>query len=228
VTGVIVQPGDRQGITIANNRIEHLVQEAPSGFGPTVNGILLEEGSSADTTVTRNTITNLRSDLAPLGIDVQPDVDGLSVEENFISDVVAANRLGPYTGTTFAQGLSINAITVSGDGFDLTGNTIAGVESEDGFFGEDIKLEDGFPVDDITISGNNLLSAIGLNNANGSNPTVTAEGNYWGSAGGPFEIQGNEADGDVPTGSGQVDLDTVTPSAVTQNVDFDPFASSSQ
>jgi hypothetical protein len=58
----------------------------------------------------------------------------------------------------------------------------------------------------------------------------TAENSYWGSSGGPFEIQNNDDDGDVPPvcGGSEVDLDTVAASAVAGEVDFDPFATSSQ
>jgi predicted ribosomally synthesized peptide with SipW-like signal peptide len=231
VSGIIVDQGDHSGIDIFGNTIEDLFQTDDGSFA-TVNGIIFDADNSnpgllTDTTVERNRIRNLESTTAPLGIVVQHRVDGLTVEANTVSSLTADNSLGPGSFTTFAQGLSIDSPATTD--FDIVDNTIEdvvseGVDSGDGFFGEDIKIEPSADVSGIGVHGNNLLSAIGLNNANGNNPPVAAENNYWNSSTGPFVIQNNDDDGDVPTGSGQVDLDTVTASAVTPNVDFDPFA----
>lgn len=68
------------------------------------------------------------------------------------------------------------------------------------------------------------MAAIGVNNADGDNPDVTAKQNYWGNSDGPFVIESNDDDGDVPTPDhGEVDLDSVDASAVTENVVFKPF-----
>jgi predicted ribosomally synthesized peptide with SipW-like signal peptide len=227
VTGIIVGQGDHSNIRIVGNIIEDLFQDDDGSFA-TLNGILFDDasGTLTDSTVARNIIRDSESTTAPLGIVVQPDINNLVIGNNEISGLTADNSLGPGSFTTFAQGISIDSTSTAG--FDIVGNTIENVESNDGFFGEDIKIEPPSDVSGIDISGNNLLSAIGLNNANGANPDVSAENNYWGSSGGPLEIDNNEADGDVPTGSGQVDLDTVTESAVTKNVDSDPFATSQQ
>jgi hypothetical protein len=206
VTGVVVRSGDREGISITDNRIETLRQEAPDGVGPAVNGILLAEGSSTDATVTGNTITGLQSDLAPLGVVVQPTVEGLRVEDTLVADPVAANRLEPYDGTTFARGLSVDS--PGAVGFDVEDDTIRGVVSEDGFSGEDSKLEAGVPVTDLTVGGNNLLSA------------VVAETDDWGDPGGPVEIQTDGERGARPRRGGRERRD--------ENVDVDPFASGSQ
>jgi len=227
VSGIVVGQGDHRNVTIVDNVIEDLFQEDDGSFA-TLNGILFDTAGSGetitDTTVARNTIRNLASTTAPLGVVVQHEVANFLLSDNEITDLTADNSLGAGSFTTFAQGLSIDSPATAT--FDIVGNTIQNVESANGFFGEDIKVESSADVSGITVSGNNLLSAIGLNNANGANPTIDAEHNWWGDAGGPLVIQNNEDDGDVPTGSGQVDLDTVTESAVTQNVDFDPFATS--
>lgn len=228
VTGIIVGQGDHRNVSIVGNTVEDLFQEDDGSFA-TLNGILFDADDSSPGTVTdirveRNVIQNLQSTTAPLGIVVQHDVEAMDIADNVISGVTADNSLGSGSYTTFAQGLSVDSSSVTGLRF--VGNVVDDIVSEDGYFGEAIKLEPGVEVDGITVAGNDLLSAIGLNNANGSSPTITAEANYWGASSGPLVIQNNDSDGDVPvSGGGQVDLDTVTESAVTENVDFDPFES---
>jgi hypothetical protein len=231
VTGIIVGNGDHRNIRILDNVIEDLFQNGE--FPDSVNGILFDAdnnnpGTITDITVLRNTIRDIESTVSPLGIVVQHDVVDLTIEDNEISDHTAANGLGSGSSTTFAQGINIGSQSTTG--FEVVGNTIENVVSEDGFFGEDIKIEPTADVSGIDVRENNLLSAIGLNNADGANAEVTAENNYWGSMSGPFVIENNDDDGDVPTpGPGsETDLDMEPASAVTENVDFDPFATSSQ
>ena len=228
VTGIVVGQGDHRNVSVVGNTIEDLFQTDDGSFA-TLNGILFDADNSSpgtvtDTRVERNVLQNLQSTTAPLGIVVQHDVESMDIADNVVSGLTADNSLGDGSFTTFAQGLSVDSTAITGMRF--VGNVVEDVVSEDGFFGEDIKLEAGVEVGGITIEGNDLLSAIGLNNADGANPTVTAEGNYWGASGGPLVIQNNSDSGTVPvSGGGTVDLDTVTESAVTENVDFDPFAS---
>ncbi|MFC4405375.1 hypothetical protein [Haloarchaeobius iranensis] len=225
VTGIIVGQGDHRNVSIVGNTVEDLFQDDDGSFA-TLNGILFDADNSSPGTITdvrveRNVLQDLESTTAPLGIVVQHDVASMDIADNVISGLTADNSLGPGSYTTFAQGLSVDSTAITGMRF--VGNFVEDVVSEDGFFGEAIKLEPGAAVDGITVAGNDLLSAIGLNNANGGNPTVTAGNNYWGDAGGPLVIVNNDDDGDVPTsGAGNVDLGTVTESAVTENVDFDP------
>ncbi|WP_440990695.1 SipW-dependent-type signal peptide-containing protein [Haloarchaeobius baliensis] len=229
VTGIVVGNGDHRNVSIVGNTIEDLYQTDDGSFA-TLNGILFDAagspGTVTDTRIERNVVQNLQSTTAPLGIVVQHTVESMEIADNVVSGLTADNSLGPGSFTTFAQGLSVDSTSITGMRF--VGNVVEDVVSEDGFFGEAIKLEPGVEVGGITIQGNDLLSAIGLNNADGANPTVTAEGNYWGASGGPLVIQNNSDSGTVPvSGGGSVDLDTVTESAVTENVDFEPFESGS-
>lgn len=227
VSGIVVGQGDHRNVGIVGNTVEDLFQTDDGSFA-TLNGILFDAddsdpGTVTDTRVERNVLQDLESTTAPLGIVVQHDVAAMDIADNTISGLTADNSLGPGSFTTFAQGLSVDSTSITGMRF--VGNVVEDVVSVDGFFAEAIKIEPGVEVGGITVAGNDLLSAFGLNNANGANPTVTAEDNYWGDAGGPLVVLNNDDDGDVPVGGGgDVDLGTVTESAVTENVDFDPFA----
>ena len=231
VTGIIIGQGDHEDIEIYGNTIEDLEQTDDGSFA-TLNGILFDAdnedpGTITDVRIADNDIRNLDSTTAPLGIVVQHNAESVTIEENHIENLTADNSFGPGSFTTFAQGISIDS--PSTDDFDIEDNTIEEVVSNDGFFGEDIKIEDGVEVSGIEILDNNLLSAIGLNNADGNNPIIEAENNFWNDDDGPFVIESNDDDGDVPVpGGGEVDLDTIDASAVTENVDFTPAASSSQ
>ena len=231
VTGIIVGQGNHDDIEIYGNTIEDLEQTDDGSFA-TLNGILFDADNEDPGTITNvevsdNDIRDLESTTAPLGIVVQHNAESVTIEENHVEELTADNDFGPGSFTTFAQGISIDS--PSTDDFDIEDNTIEKVVSNDGFFGEDIKIEPGADVSGIEIHENNLLSAIGLNNANGNNPEVEAEDNFWNDDDGPFVIENNADDGDVPVpGGGEVDLDTVDASAVTENVDFNPAASSSQ
>ena len=240
VTGILVGQGDHDDIEIYDNTIEDLEQTDDGNFA-TVNGILFDAanedpGTITDVLVEDNDIRDLESTTAPLGIVIQQNTEHVTLRDNNISDLTADNDFGPGSFTTFAQGISIGIapgegpiVDVEAEDFDIDDNEIEDVVSNDGFFGEDIKIEPGVDVSGIEINDNNLLSEIGLNNADGNNPDVEAEDNFWNDDDGPFVIESNDDDGDVPVpGGGQVDLDTVDGSAVTENVDFDPFASSSQ
>ncbi|MFW6320331.1 MAG: hypothetical protein ACOC0Z_00640 [Halohasta sp.] len=227
VTGILISPGDHEEIRIDDNTIEDLEQTDDGGFA-TLNGILFDAeaedpGTLTDVTVKDNKLRNLDSTTGSLGIVVQHDVDGMKIKDNRIKNVVADNDFGPGDETTFAQGISIDS--PSTEEFDIVDNTIWDIESNDGFFGEDIKIESEADVGGIHVRNNNLLSAIGLNNADGDNPDVDAEDNYWGGDDGPLVIESNDDDGDVMTADDdEVDLDDVDESAVTENVDFEPFA----
>lgn len=76
VTGIVVRQGDHDGIGLTNNVVQNLDQETTedSGF-PTVNGVLFDADNSSTRTITNtavnnNTIRDIESDVAPLGIVV--------------------------------------------------------------------------------------------------------------------------------------------------------------
>jgi len=229
VAGINVGNGSHQNIRIVGNVVENLRQEIgeASQFGPTVNGILFDADTSSDTltnaTVANNIISGLESDYAPLGIVLQHNVNNVAIENNEISDVTAAHSLdsddtddnqGEFT--TFAQG--INIASGSTANLRITGNVIAeSVTSEDGFWGEAIKI-DGNDVSGISISQNDLLSPFGITNA--ASGTVDAENNYWNSSTGPNTNQNQSSD---PT----LDVRPSTASVALGPIDADPFLTSS-
>ena len=229
VTGINIGTGSHQNIRIVGNTVENLRQEIgeASQFRPTVNGILFDAGSSSDTltnaTVANNTISGLESDYAPLGIVLQHNADNVAIENNNVSDVTAAHRLDSNDGddnqgefTTFAQG--INIASGSTANLSITGNVIAeSVTSEDGFWGEAIKIG-GSDVSGISINRNDLLSPFGITNA--APGTVDAENNYWNSSSGPNTNQAQNSD---PT----LDARPSAASVALGAVDADPFLTSS-
>ncbi|RLM45012.1 hypothetical protein DVK00_11235 [Haloarcula sp. Atlit-47R] len=228
VTGVVVGQGDHAGIEIVNNTIQNLDQETTedSGF-PTVNGILFDAdnsgpGTVSDTTVNNNTIRDIESDIAPLGIVVQHETDGVDINNNEIRDLVAADDTDSDPsddvdfGFTFAQGINIASPATSET--TLAHNIIEDVTSAETILPEAIKVDgDG---GGLTVRANQLLVAVGLNNRNGtdngnrdpsSDPQVDAKNNYWGSPEGPEEADFNQ------------DADDDDRSDVVGNVAFEPF-----
>ncbi|NLV07607.1 hypothetical protein GOC83_15850 [Haloarcula rubripromontorii] len=228
VTGVVVGQGDHSGIEIVNNTIQNLDQETTddSGF-PTVNGVLFDAdnsdpGTVSDTTVNNNTIRDIESDIAPLGIVVQHETDGVDINNNEIRDLEAADDTDSDPSDsvdfdfTFAQG--INIASPSTNETTIAHNVIEDITSAETILPEAVKIDgDG---GGLTFRSNQLLVAVGLNNRNGtdsgnrdpsSDPQVDAKNNYWGSRKGPEEADFN------------LDADDDERSDVVGNVDFEPF-----
>ena len=228
VTGIVVGQGDHDGIAIVNNTIQDLDQETidDSGF-PTVNGILLDAdnsdpGTVSESTITNNVIQRLESDIAPLGIVFQHETDGLTITNNEIRDLEAADGTDSDPsdsvdfGFTFAQG--INVASPSTTDTTITGNVIENITSAETILPEAIKVDgDG---GGLTVRANRLNVAIGLNNRNGTadgnrnpsnDPVVDAKNNWWGSPEGPEEADFNQ------------DADEDDRSDVVGNVEYEPF-----
>ena len=231
VTGVIVGQGDHSGIEIVNNTVQNLDQETTeetkSSDSPTVNGVLFDAdnsnpGTLADTTVNNNTIRDIESDIAPLGIVVQHKTDGVDINNNEIRDLEAADDTDSHQSDsvdfdfTFAQGINIASSSTSDT--TIAHNVIEDIMSEETILPEAIKIDgDG---GGLTVQANQLLVAVGLNNRNGTDdgsrdpsgdPQVDAKNNYWGSRDGPEEAEFNQ------------DADDDDRSDVVGNVDFEPF-----
>lgn len=229
VASIATDPDSFSRIRIIGNTIENLRQEIgeASQFRPTVNGILFDAGSSSDTltdTIVRNnSIRNLKSDYAPLGIVLQQQLTNVTIEGNELSDIVADHAVDSNPGddaqgefTTFAQGINIAASSTTN--VTITGNVVAkDVRSRDGFFGEAIKI-DGSDVSGLSINGNDLLSPFALTNA--ASGTVDATNNYFNSSNGPNTSTSQNSD---PT----VDARPKTASVVLGPADTDPFRTSS-
>lgn len=228
VTGIIVGQGDHDDIEIVNNVIQTLDQETTedSGF-PTVNGILFDADNSSPGTITNtavnnNFIRNVESDIAPLGIVIQHETDGVAVNNNEIRDLEAADDTDSDQsddvdfGFTFAQGINI-ASPATADTV-VNRNIIEDITSEETILPEAVKIDgDGGGV---KFRANQFLVAVGLNNRNGTDggsrdpsgdPVVDARNNYWGSRQGPEEAEFNQ------------DADDDDRSDVIGNVDFEPF-----
>ncbi|OYR51900.1 hypothetical protein DJ73_11860 [Halorubrum sp. Ea1] len=228
VTGIIVGQGDHDDISIVNNAIRDLDQETTddSGF-PTVNGILFDAadsdpGTLTETTVNNNVIEDIESDIAPLGIVVQHETDGVAINNNEIRDLVAADDTdsdpsdGVDFGFTFAQGINI-ASPATADTV-INHNVIEDVTSAETILPEAVKIDgDG---SGLTFRANRFLVAVGLNNRNGTDggsrdpsddPEVDAKNNWWGSEDGPEEADFNQ------------DADDDDRSDVVGNVAFEPF-----
>ena len=231
VTGIIVGQGDHDGIGIVNNTVQNLDQETTedSGF-PTVNGILFDAdnsdpGTVTDTAVNNNVVRDIESDVAPLGIVVQHETDGMAINNNEIRGLVAddATDSDPSDNTdfgfTFAQG--INIASPSTVDTTINGNVIEDITSAETILPEAVKVDgDG---GGLALRANQFLVAIGLNNRNGErdnqgnprdpagDPEVDAKNNWWGSRDGPEAADFNQ------------DADDDERSDVVGNVEFEPF-----
>jgi hypothetical protein len=203
VTGIVVGQGDHDDIDISNNTIRNLDQETTddSGF-PTVNGILFDAdnsdpGTLSNSGVNNNLIQSIESDIAPLGLVVQHDTDGVSINNNEIRDLVADDATdsdqsdGVDFGFTFAQG--INIASESTVDTEVNHNVVEDITSAETILPEAVKIDgDGSGV---TFRANQFLVAVGLNNQNGASDAavVDAKNNYWGSREGPEEAPENAA-----------------------------------
>jgi hypothetical protein len=234
VTGIIVGTGDHDDIEITGNRIQSLDQETTddSEF-PTVNGILFDatdknkgnknKGTITNVAVNNNTIRDVESDIAPLGILIQQKTDGVEINDNVIKDLVAADETdsdpsdGVDFGFTFAQGINITSPSTADT--EVRGNVIKEITSTELILPEAVKIDgDGGGV---KFRQNQFLVAVGLNNRNGTgddgsrdpsnDPLVDAKNNWWWSPKGPEEADFNQA------------ADDDERAAVVGNVTTDPF-----
>ncbi|WP_372910385.1 right-handed parallel beta-helix repeat-containing protein [Salinigranum sp.] len=221
VTGIVVGQGDHDGIDVSNNTIRNLDQETTddSGF-PTANGVLFDAdnsdpGTLSNSGVNNNVIQSIESDVAPLGIVVQHDTDGVSINNNEIRDLVADDATdsdqsdGVDFEFTFAQG--INIASTSTVDTDVNHNVVEDITSAETILPEAVKIDgDGSGV---TFRANQFLVAVGLNNQNGASdaPVVDAKNNYWRSRDGPEEAPENVA------------ADDDDQSDVVGNVTYEPF-----
>jgi hypothetical protein len=231
VTGIIVGNGDHDDIEIVNNVIQELDQETTddSGF-PTVNGVLFDAdnsdpGTVTDSAVNNNTLRDIESDIAPLGIVVQHETDGVDINNNEIRDLVAADDTDSDPSDsvdfsfTFAQGINIDSPSTSDTV--VNGNVIEDITSEETILPEAVKIDgDGGGVQ---FRASQFLVAIGLSNRNGerdnegsprdpsNDPEVNARNNYWGGSQGPEEADFNQ------------DADDDDRSDVVGIVDYEPF-----
>lgn len=228
VTGIVVGQGDHDDISITNNVVQNLDQEttANSGF-PTVNGILFDAdnsnpGTVTDTTVNNNTIRDVESDIAPLGIVVQHETDGVDINNNEVRNLTAADDTdsdpsdGVDFGFTFAQGINIASPSTADTV--INHNVIEDISSEETILAEAVKIDgDG---SGLKFRANQFLVAVGLNNRNGTDdgnrdpsgdPDIDAKNNWWGSEDGPEEAAFNQ------------DADDDERSDVVGNVTYEPF-----
>jgi hypothetical protein len=228
VTGIVVGQGDHDDVRIEGNDIRNLDQETTENSGfPTVNGILFDTGDSAPGTVSNavvndNTIRDLESDIAPIGIIVQHATDGMKINDNEITDLRAADETdsdpddGVDFGFTFAQGINITSPSTSETTVD--GNEIRDITSDEVIFGEAVKIDGNSG--GVTFSQNEFVAPVGLNNRNGTDdgnrdpsndPRIDATNNWWSSPKGPEEAAFNQdADGDDRAD-------------VVGNVEYEPF-----
>ena len=223
VTGIVFgteATGGHDDVSVFNNIIETLQQEDDGSFA-TLNGILFNTGTNPGTisnvSVRSNVFRGFESTTASLGIVIQQDTDGVTIEHNEFRDFLADNSLGAGSFDTFAQGLNIdnsaNAdVLVSGNVFG------ADILSNDGFYPEAVKLEPNVDVSGLQITNNDLLTAFGLTNA--ASGILNAEDNYWNALTGPNTTTNQLNDGTV-------DSRPTTASVSLGPVDADPFLSSS-
>jgi predicted ribosomally synthesized peptide with SipW-like signal peptide len=209
VTGIIGQFGEtHENLTIENNLVEDLRNEiAENTFGfPTVNGIFVDDpnddgefGLLRDSTIADNVVRNLESDIAPVGIILNTEADGVEIRGNYVTDLLASQAVDSDDtddsieefGFTYAQGINHGGPT-SGDGVAIVENTVTDITSRPPtdageFVGEAVKIDGD--ASGVTLDRNNLLAPIGVTNADGS--TLDATCNWWGSSAGPEEASAN-------------------------------------
>ncbi|WP_049937800.1 right-handed parallel beta-helix repeat-containing protein [Haloplanus natans] len=218
VTGIIAQGGAHEDLTIENNLVENLSNEigANAGF-PTVNGIFVDDTSIADSTIANNVVRDLESDIAPIGIILNPPAENVTVAGNYVTDLLASPSVdsddtddATSYSFTFAQGINITSDPTTNVA--VVENTVTDVTSDVQFRGEAVKIDGD--ASGVALNRNNLLAPFGVNNADGSE--LDATDNWWGDPAGPEVATGN------PPSTTDPDRRDVL-----GNVDFDPFLTES-
>lgn len=204
VSGVVVGNGDHENVRIVNNTIRRVKNEIGerSRFNPTVNGVLFDAGGPGervtDATVANNTIRDLTSDVAAIGLTLQHDLTDVAVANNEIAGITVSPATdgnpdddGQPQPAVFAQGINVGLPNGPSTtrGVPVTSNRIedVSVSAPDGevtaFFPESVKVGPGTDVGGLRFRANSLLTVVGVNNA--AEGTVDARNNYWGSSAGP-------------------------------------------
>jgi predicted ribosomally synthesized peptide with SipW-like signal peptide len=215
VTGIVTGAnGTHENLTVEKNLVEDLRSEIDDTSGyPTVNGILVDQPGIVDSTIADNVVRGLESDIAPLGIVLNADATNVSVEGNYVTNLLAAHAVdsddsddaaGEFT--TYAQGINITSPTTQT--VDVVENTITDLASEDGYVAEAVKIDGD--ASGVALNRNNLLAPVGVNNDD--NNTLDAECNWWGSPAGPEEASQNP-----PQTTDEDRRDVIGP------VDYDPW-----
>lgn len=193
---------DLSDVTVQHNRVSNVGSFARDNLG--VTGIISSTNQN-NLSIVGNTVSGLSDNISLQGIflnDENADRVDARIAGNSISDIdsseggamgillqvpgstVDNNRVRGLTGR-WAQGVNV-AISNGGD-TTIKSNTFEGI-SGSSYDGEGVKI-DGGDVSSLTITQNNLLPTVGINNAV-SGEEVSATCNYWDSPSGP-EAAGN-------------------------------------
>jgi len=220
VTGIIAQGGAHEDLTIENNLLTGLrneINDDTDGGFPTVNGIFVDDTSIADSTIANNVVRDLQSDIAPIGILLNPPAENVTVAGNYVTDLLASPSVDSDDGDddtsysfTFAQGINVTSDPTTNVA--VVENTITDIQSDVQFRGEAVKIDGD--ASGVALNRNNLLAPFGVNNADGSE--LDAENNWWGDPAGPETATGNP-----PSTTDPARRD------VLGNVDVDPFLTES-
>jgi predicted ribosomally synthesized peptide with SipW-like signal peptide len=214
VTGIIAQGGAHDDLTVENNLVtglrNEITDDTDGGF-PTVNGIFVDDADIADSTIANNVVRDLASDIAPIGILLNPPAENVTVVGNYVTDLLASPSVDSDDGDddtsysfTFAQGINVTSDPTTDVA--VVENTVTNVRSDVQFRGEAVKIDGD--ASGVALNRNNLLAPFGVNNADGSE--LDAENNWWGSPAGPEVATENPPSTSDPNRSdvlGDVDVD---------------------
>ena len=220
VTGIIAQGGAHEALTIANNLVTNLrneITDDTDGGFPTVNGIFVDDTEIVDSTVANNVVGDLASDIAPLGILLNPPAENVTVAGNYVTGLLASPSVDSNDADddtsypfTFAQGINVTSDPTTNVA--VVENTVTDIVSDVQFRGEAVKIDGD--ASGVALNRNNLLAPFGVNNADGSE--LDATDNWWGDPSGPEVASSN------PPSTTDPDRRDVL-----GNVDFDPFLTES-
>jgi hypothetical protein len=214
----IIGGGPHDGLAVTGNVVQNVTNEIneESGF-PTVNGIFVDDegsGTLTDSTIADNTVRDLRSDVASLGILLGIDGESVEVTDNEVRGLRADPAVDSDDGDdsydykkTFAQGLNVSGGTTN---VRFARNVVEDVIATF-FVGTGLKI-DG-QADGLTVEFNDLLPTVGIENADAT--PVTATCNYWGHPKGPREVGTNRGADDGRNRQGR--------SAVVGPTEFEPW-----
>lgn len=196
--GIIVDE-PQSDLTIFYNRVHDVHQTGafdpdngdPSRRFPTAQGIFFDDlsgGGITNASVTANWVHDVSSEYGAIGVLVNAAAQGVSIRANRIRDVEADGG----ESVAFAQGIGVSDTGPT----DLTikYNDVRDVVSTT-FPGTAVKVESGTVPNNLTVSFNNLVSRVGLEN--GSETTVAAECNWWGHPTGPSVEGGRPNKGSI-------------------------------